>query len=230
MTERDLSHKKQIEVLYEDDAYVVFNKPAGFLVVPSPKQEKYTLEYVVNEQYGRVKGCTLFPCHRLDRDTSGVIIFAKGRHHQEAMMDLFRQKKIKKLYIAFVHGRLKHRSGTIKLPIENQYKENPRQRSKSAVSAITHYKVLYVKKDFSVVEVEPVTGRTNQIRIHFKQIGHPLVGERKFAFGRDYELKFKRTALHAQSIQWPKPQSHQQIKVSVNLPKDMEVFLARHRN
>src|SRR6266487_3633105 len=96
---------KPIEVLYEDDCYVVFEKPAGLLVIPTPQKERYTLVDIVNGQYSRfAKQWGLHPCHRLDRDTSGAIIFAKGKHNQQLLMQLFKRRAVHKKYIAFVQG------------------------------------------------------------------------------------------------------------------------------
>jgi len=96
------------------------------------------------------------------------------------------------------------------------------------VSFNIHYKILETKKDFSIIEVQIVTGRTNQIRIHLEAIGHSLVGDRKYAFARDYALKFRRTALHASKISWQHPVTKQKITVTSNLPKEMEDFLGEH--
>jgi 23S rRNA-/tRNA-specific pseudouridylate synthase len=102
------------------------------------------------------------------------------------------------------------------------------QKHKAGELAVTRYKVIEQRKKFSIVEIEPVTGRTNQIRIQFSDKGHPLVGERKYAFARDYELKFRRVALHSSKIGWVDPLNGKKIEVTSNLPHDMEVFLARN--
>jgi 23S rRNA-/tRNA-specific pseudouridylate synthase len=91
--------------------------------------------------------------------------------------------------------------------------------------AITRYRVLDEREDFSVVEVEPVTGRTNQIRLHFKSLGHPLVGERRFAFARDYGVKFRRVALHARSIEFKQPENGRRLLISADIPDDMARLL-----
>ena len=214
-----------LKILYEDDRYVVFDKPAGLLVIPSPKKEKNTLMDLVNREAAfEKKEGRLHPCHRLDRDTSGAILFAKGKHHQQTMMDAFKQRKVQKTYIAFVHGRLKDRAGEIKSLVKD-FDQRRFHRHSPAKLSITRYKVRDVKQHFSVLEISPLTGRTNQIRIQFSQIGHPLLGERKYAFGKDFALKFRRTALHAQSLQWFDPVLKKEIKVESPLPEDMKKFL-----
>ena len=172
-----------IPVVYEDNWLLVVNKTTGLLSVPTPKNEARTLTSILNrdaEEKG--KKYRLHPCHRLDRDTCGLMIYAKGKGIQRKMMDAFRNRMVGKKYIAFVHGRLPHSEGEVSSAIEGR-------------SALTKYKVLKEKRNYSVVEVIPVTGRTNQIRIHFKNLQHPLVGEDKFVFRKDFALRFKRICL-----------------------------------
>ena len=217
-----------IPILYEDDFYIAFEKPVGLLVVPTPKKEKNTLLRIVNEQ-NRVSATSekLFPCHRLDRDTSGVILFAKGEGNQQRMMNEFRTKAVDKKYIAFVDGKLKHKVGELKSIVKDFHMQKF-DRQSSGQLAITRYRVLATKRLFTVVEASPITGRTNQIRIQFTQIGHPLLGERQYAFGRDFKIKFRRTALHAASISFRHPVFKKQITINSPLPKDMEVFLGKN--
>ena len=219
--------KIQIPVLYEDENCLVFNKPSGLLVVPTDKNEHHTLVNVVNEQQGGRK-VHLYPAHRLDRDTSGVILFAKGKENQQKLMQFFKDKQVNKNYIAFVHGRVAEPRGKIRIPIKdfNQRKFAPHL---PAQSALTHYEVEDYHKDFTVVRVMPITGRTNQIRIHFAKIGHPLVGEDKYAFRRDFALRFRRTALHALRLEWPKMSGSGMISVESPLAADMVDFLEKQK-
>ena len=194
-----------IPVIYEDAWLLVADKPSGLLVIPTPKNEKRTLTSILG----------LHPCHRLDRQTSGLIIYAKGKSVQKKMMDEFKQKKVKKTYIAFVQGNVSGNQGQIQNPIEGQ-------------KAITKYRVIQRIKDFTVVEVMPLTGRTNQIRIHFKQIHYPIVGETKFAFRRDFALKAKRLCLHAKALEFIHPVTKKHIHLSIDLPQDLKEFLNNH--
>ena len=221
---------KPIEKLYEDEYYIVFNKPSGLLVIATPKNEKNTLVNIVNYQYPAKEGFGhLYPCHRLDRETSGAILFAKGKRNQQIMMDVFKKHGIKKYYIAFVYGVMKKLQGELRSSIRD-FDQKKFQKKAPSKLAITRYKVLATKKHYSVIEAQPLTGRTNQIRIQFGQIGHPLVGERKYAFARDYALKFRRAALHAHILELIHPVTHKKMTVESKLPNDMEVFLARNRN
>jgi 23S rRNA pseudouridine1911/1915/1917 synthase len=208
----------RIPVIYEDDWLLIVNKPAGLLTIPTPKRETCTLTSILNLDL-RQKNLPyrLHPCHRLDRETSGLIIYAKGKSVQKKMMDIFKKKKIKKTYIAFMQGIPKKEQGLIKSPVDGS-------------SAITEYRVIEKRKNFSVVEVVPLTGRKNQIRIHFKHIGHPLVGESRFAFRKDYLLKAKRVCLHAKSLEFIHPITKKFVNVISELPGDLEEFLKQHSN
>ena len=123
-----------------------------------------------------------------------------------------------------VHGKLSKSKGELKQSIKDFHQRKHNKRSHT-IPALTQYKVIETKSQFSVVEVIPITGRTNQIRIHFAQIKHPLVGERKYAFARDYKLKFRRTALHAAQLEWKHPTTKKQVKVSCDLAQDLNEFI-----
>ncbi len=215
-----------IPVLYEDEACVAFYKPTGLLVIPTDKDERHTLVSVVNQRLATTS--SLYPAHRLDRDTSGVILFAKGKDNQQKLMQFFKDKKVKKTYIAFAHGHLKQARGKISIPIKD-YHQRKFTNHLPEQSALTHYEVDQYRKDFTVVRVCPITGRTNQIRIHLAKIGHPLVGEDVYAFRRDFTLRFRRIALHAFELQWPHPVTGKMISVQAPLAKDMEDFLANNK-
>ena len=205
-----------IPIVFEDDWLVVADKPSGLLTIPTPKNESRTLSSILNNDLIE-KGITyrLHPCHRLDRDTSGLVIYAKGKSIQQKMMDEFKARKVLKTYIAFVRGCPTKSEGEMKDPIEGQ-------------SALTRYKVIGKKEGFSVVEVSPVTGRTNQIRIHFKQLGNPVMGETRFAFRKDFTIKAKRLCLHAQFLEFMHPVTGKGIKLEARLPADMQAFLERN--
>jgi len=212
-------HDKRYKIVYEDDALVVADKPSGMLVIPTPKGETNTLTDLLNKELdSRGEKVNVYPCHRIDRETSGLVIYAKGKSVQRLMMDRFRERAVKKEYIAFAHGRLKNMSGIIKGYIYNRNKFRDEL-------AITKYKVTAHRPAFDVLSVEPVTGRTNQIRIQFKAIGHPLVGETVYAFRKDFKLKFKRVALHAAMLEFAHPVTKKIMKFNSTLPSDMDKLL-----
>jgi len=205
-----------IPIIYEDNWLLAVNKPSGLLTIPTPKNEQRTLTSILNEDL-KQRGLLyrLHPCHRLDRETSGLILYAKGKSIQKKMMDDFKHKKIKKTYIAFVQGTLFKNQGEIKENIEG-------------LSAVTKYKVIQRRQDFTLVEVMPLTGRTNQIRIHFKEIGHPVVGETKYAFRRDFKLRAKRLCLHAKRLEFTHPITKKYIRIEADLPLDLKEFLNKY--
>ena len=208
--------EKRYKIIYEDDSLIVVDKPSGMLVIPTPKQEKNTLTDLLNRDLdSRGIEANAHPCHRIDRETSGLIIYAKGKKAQKLMMDQFKSRKVSKRYIAIVRGPVKKSFDTIKSSIYNRN----RKRSEEA---LTRYKVVSKNRDFSVLEVEPVTGRTNQIRIHLAGIGHPILGERIYAFRRDFKIGFKRVALHAARIEFTYPVTGAKMSFSSPLPADME--------
>ena len=196
------------KIVYEDPYIIVVDKPPGLLTVATPKKEKFTLSSLVKA----------YPAHRLDRETSGLILFAKTRQVQKVLMDEFRRRRVRKRYLAFAQGRLQSMSGTIARKVQDNPYEPPKH-------AVTKYRVSRLQDGFSIVEITPVTGRTNQIRIHFKQIGHPLVGERRFAFAMDFKLKFRRVALHSSDLEFRHPVTGKRLVFHCDLPSDMREFL-----
>jgi 23S rRNA pseudouridine1911/1915/1917 synthase len=202
-----------IPIIYEDNWLVVVDKPAGLLTVPTPKNERRTLTSILNEDL-KEKGIAyrLHPCHRLDRETSGLIIYAKGKAIQKRMAALFKGRQIKKTYLALVRGTPKE-IGEIKFPIEGR-------------QAWTKYRLIKKVNSFSLVKAYPLTGRTNQLRIHFKAIGYPILGETKFAFRRDFKIRAKRLCLHAEELDFMHPVTHGRIHLHSGMPQDMKMLLA----
>ncbi len=217
----DADYKKRYIIVYEDEHLIVVNKPSGLLVVPTPKGETNTLTDLLNQELDR-RGLLAgaYPCHRIDRETSGLVIYAKGKAVQRDMMEQFKRHLVKKTYITFAHGIMRKDSETLK---GNVYSKKKRKTE----LMITKYKVIERRRDFTIVEVEPFTGRTNQIRIHFKALGHPLVGESVYAFRKDFKLKFKRTALHAKAIEFNHPVTGKRMSFDLPLPDDMANFIKK---
>ena len=210
---------RPLNILYEDDSLIVVNKRSGMLVIPTAKGEKNTLTHLLNEELD-AKGIEInaYPCHRIDRETSGLIVYAKGKSMQQKMMDSFKHRKVHKTYLAFVSGTVSQEKDTLKDDLYNR-------TSRKTEFALMHYKVLARKKGYTVVQVDPVTGRKNQIRIQFEKRGHPLLGERVYAFRRDIPVHFRRLALHAQAIEFMHPRTGKLMRFTAPLPEDMESFL-----
>jgi len=221
---------RPLKVLYEDGEIIVIDKPSGLLVTPSRQTDTNTLTWMINRQVGG----RLYPCHRLDRETSGGVIFARGKKNQKLVMQEFHRQAVDKTYVAFVRGRPARKKGRIEGRVQDHQarrfaKKNKKRSPRPGAGkwAVTDYRVTQAAQGFSVVEVYPKTGRTHQIRIHLSGIGHPLLGERMYAFGRDFPVKFRRVALHAKKISFRHPVTGKTICVESPLPKDMKTFLEK---
>ncbi|MDD4183755.1 MAG: RluA family pseudouridine synthase [Candidatus Omnitrophica bacterium] len=211
--------KEPFRIIFEDDYIVVLEKQAKILVLPTPKKEKYTLTALLGEKLK----IPVYPCHRLDRETSGLIIYGKSRLTQEKIMNQFRAGTIKKNYLAFVRGRLKQKKGMLSGYVIDREGARFGEKPKKAKTA---YRVLIERNDYSMLVLEPFTGRTNQLRIQLADIGNPILGERKYAFGRDFRVKFKRLALHACFLSFNHPATGKRLQFEIDLPEDMKTFLS----
>lgn len=206
------------QIVFDDDYLVVVNKIAKVLIQASGKSEKYTLTVLLQ----RERGYKVFPCHRLDRETTGLVIYAKSLEIQRKITDQFRRREVEKKYIAFVKGNLKRRKGVWEGKIIDREGKIFSEKSKYAK---TFYRVLKDLSGWSVLELSPVTGRTNQLRIQLAKINHPVLGEDKYAFRRDFKVKFKRLGLHAFYLNFTHPISRQRVVLEVDLAVDMREFL-----
>ncbi|MFH1578450.1 MAG: RluA family pseudouridine synthase [Candidatus Omnitrophota bacterium] len=196
-----------IPVVYEDNWLLAVDKPSGLLTIPAPKKQTRTLLKILNDDLkNRGLVYRLHPCHRLDRNTSGIIILSKGKSIQKAMMQAFKERKINKTYFAFVNGKLLKGQGIIRNPVGGR-------------PAVTRYQVIQRFPDFTAVRIQPLTGRKNQIRRHFKQIGYPIIGDDRFAFRRDFKIRAKRLCLHAQGLSFCHPVTGKTICLETELPE-----------
>lgn len=213
-----------LNIIYEDEAYIVVNKPAGIPVHPS--MDHYTdslsngIAFYFN-QIGLKK--KIRPVNRLDKDTSGIVIFAKNEYIQECLVRQMKSKEFIKRYIAVVNGNLDNLEGTIKAPIAR--KEGSiieRCVSETGDIAITHYKVLKRKTDFDIVECILETGRTHQIRVHFAYLGHSLLSDT--LYGTSSSL-INRQALHAYEVEFTHPLSKKKVKYIATVPEDLNKLM-----
>ncbi|MBW3110696.1 RluA family pseudouridine synthase [Bacillus sp. MCCB 382] len=209
----------EIDVLYEDDHLIVVNKPAGIDTHPnSPDDEDTLANYVAFHYQAKGESCRVMHIHRLDRDTSGAIIFAKHPLSKAILDRLLTERKIKRTYFALAHGHLKKKKGTISEPIGRDRHHNSRRRvSLNGQSAVTHYRVVEYRGTTTFVEVELDTGRTHQIRVHMSHIGHPLVGDRLYG-GKPL---LKRQALHAARIAFPHPLTEEPVECEAKCTDDI---------
>ena len=230
----ELRHPK-LRVIYEDNALIVVEKKNGLLTVPyNPKSSEMTA-YSILKDYVRKQSNrnTVHVVHRLDRETSGVLVFAKSAELQEYMRTYWKQLVTRRTYVALVEGHLEKKEGTITswLTEDNQTamvyssdKDNGGQK------AITNYKVLKATTigegdqeiNISLVELNLETGRTNQIRVHMQSIGHPIIGDRKYGHGNEYS-PIDRLCLHARTLEFIHPMTEKKVRFEAPLPKEFKV-------
>ncbi len=207
-----------VKLLYEDRDIVVVDKPSGLLTMGTERDKTRTVYYLVTDyvRKGNPRSKNrVFIVHRLDRDTSGVLLFAKDEKSKATLQDGW--DKTQKRYLAVVHGRLSRRKeGTISSYLaensaHNVYSTTDPQKGKLSHTA---YRVLKETKDFSLVEIDLLTGRKNQIRVHFAELGHPVAGDRKYGRG----CTLPRLALHARSIAFTHPYNGEAMEFKADVP------------
>jgi 23S rRNA pseudouridine1911/1915/1917 synthase len=230
----ELRHPK-LRVIYEDNALIVVEKKNGLLTVPyNPKSSEMTA-YSILKDYVRKQSNrnTVHVVHRLDRETSGVLVFAKSAELQEYMRTYWKQLVTRRTYVALVEGHLEKKEGTITswLTEDNQtamvYSS---QTDNGGQKAITNYKVLKAttigegdqEMNISLVELNLETGRTNQIRVHMQSIGHPIIGDRKYGHGNEYS-PIDRLCLHARTLEFIHPMTEKKARFEAPLPKEFKV-------
>jgi len=209
---------KGIEIIYEDRDILVIDKPPRLLTMASATEKEKTAYHILTD-YVR-KGCAkspkrIFIVHRLDRDTSGIVIFAKSEAAKNCLQDQW--DKTEKKYLAVVYGKLSEKSGIMTSYLaENSahvvYSTKNRSIGKLSTTA---YKVLKETRDFSVLEIDLVTGRKNQIRVHLADKGYPVVGDAKYGKTDDIH---KRMALHARSISFLHPWNGRRMLLEAKVP------------
>ena len=209
---------KGIDIIYEDRDILVIDKPPGLLTMASATEREKTAYHILTD-YVR-KGCVkshkrIFIVHRLDRDTSGIVIFAKTEASKNSLQEQW--DKTEKRYLAVVYGKLSEKSGIITSYLaENAVHVVYSTKDKSIGKlSTTAYKVLKETRDFSVLEIDLVTGRKNQIRVHLAENGHPVVGDAKYGKKNDIH---KRMALHARSISFLHPWNGRRMLLKAKIP------------
>ncbi len=215
---------KGLTIIYEDQDIIVVNKNSGLLTVEANYEKEKTAHRILTTyiRKGSLKSNKqLFPVHRLDRDTSGVLVFAKNYDARETLK--LQWKDVKKKYIAIVHGVLTEKSGTITsyLTENEDYEVFSVKDHRKGDLAKTRYQVVKESKDFSLVEIELLTGKKNQIRVHFSEKGHPLVGDNKY--GKKDVSKYRLT-LHSQLLTFKHPRSGKELTFKADVP----VFFKRY--
>jgi len=219
-----------IEIIYEDKDIIVVNKPKGLVVHPANGNPDGTLVNAImaicKDSLSGIGG-EIRPgiVHRLDKDTSGVLIVAKNDKAHISMSEQIKEHKVEKTYIALVKGIIKENEATINMPIGR----SPKDRKKMAVvktgkEAITHFKVLKRYDNYTLLEIKIETGRTHQIRVHLSQIGYPIVGDTTYSNGKN-EWKVEGQCLHAKSLKFKHPTTGKEMFLEAKLPQYFEEIL-----
>ena len=194
-----------LSILYEDDDLVAVDKPAGLVTHSDGRTEEATAEDWFKKTYPQAKGSYT---HRLDRDASGVLVFAKTKEAHEFLRKAFTDRAVKKTYLAFVYGVPKEKKAVIAFDIGRSRRDfrlrSAQPKAKGRLrAASTSYEVLGVSGDCALLRVSPETGRTHQIRVHLKAIHHPIVGDKLYSPNRPPALGIDRLGLHAYSLDLP---------------------------
>ena len=229
----------EIPILYEDKNLVAVNKPSGLVIHTDGRTKEDSLvdwikeKYPASEQVGEplkistgevIKRFGIV--HRIDRETSGVVLIAKNQKTYDFLKQQFLDREIEKVYHAVVYGDVRYDEGIINLPMGRNKSDFRKRATGKAVrgetkEAITHYKTLARKEKVSLVEANPRTGRTHQLRVHFADTGHGIIGDKTYAVYRKSPINIGRLVLHAYSIEFTLPEG-KFIKIVAPYPPDFQ--------
>jgi 23S rRNA pseudouridine1911/1915/1917 synthase len=222
-SQRGPRHSREVAVLYEDDALIVINKPAGLLAVPIKGSDvPSALSLLIAELKPRRQRALIV--HRIDRFASGILLFAKTDRDRDTLIRQFLAHTPVRKYLAVVRGRLKEQSGTLVhyFRREGMYQQLRTARDPEAARAELRYSVERAFADATLVQVELVTGLQNQIRAQFSAIGHPLIGDRKYHRKEAEEHLIDRVALHAGHLEFVHPRSGESAMIECAPPADFQ--------
>ena len=224
-----------LDILYEDKHLLVLNKPAGMVVHPAPGHDEGTLVHALLHHCQRLSGIGGVQrpgiVHRLDLDTSGVMLVAKTDLAHAGLSAQLSSRELIRLYCAVVHGRFRSLSGSVEAPVGR----HRRDRKKMAVDqeqgryAVTYYQIVEQFAEHAVVRLELKTGRTHQIRVHMKHIHHPVVGDPVYGTSSKNNLDMPRQALHAQRVTFMHPVTNEKMSFETRLPEDMQQLIEKLR-
>ena len=228
-----------IDIVYEDETLAVVNKPAGLVVHPAAGTPSGTLANALAYHFQQLPERGVRPgiVHRLDRDTSGLLVVAKTEAALENLSDQFRDRTVFKSYVALVHGRVTANSGKIDQPLARDRSNRTRMAVvRGGRNALTLYRVRHAFGRFTLLDVELKTGRTHQIRVHLAWLKHPVVGDETYGGGRDNTIadpqlrarvrNLKRHFLHAEKLGFKHPETNEFVKFESPLPAELSGVLA----
>ncbi len=230
--------KNQLQIIFENDQFIVLNKPAGVLSIPDRTQSEPSLKDMLTEKFGGI-----FTVHRLDKETSGIILFAKNDVAHQYFSKQFEDRSMEKYYLGLVHGIPSHASGSIDAPImEHTALKGVMVVNKKGKPSLTDYELVEALGKYALVKFRIHTGRTHQIRVHAKNIGHPIACDPLYGDGKPVLLssikkKYKlskhdeeerpilnRVALHSYELKF-KDASGQEFDLTAELPKDIRALI-----
>lgn len=233
---------QKFDVIFENDEFVVINKPAGLLSIPDRPQASESLRSILQKKYNEI-----FVVHRLDKETSGLIVFARNESSHKWLSQLFEGRSVEKIYIGLVYGHLINKEGTIEQPVaEHPGKAGMMTVHKKGKPATTLYKVEEEFGSFSLVKFQILTGRTHQIRVHMQWLGHSLVCDPLYgkaspifisSFKRNYKLSknedeerpiLNRLGLHSSELRFGDPRGVRH-DFKAEMPKDMRALVQQLR-
>jgi 23S rRNA pseudouridine1911/1915/1917 synthase len=234
---RGPSRAGALEILHEDSALVVINKPAGLLTVPrSPKDHAPSVHSLLDAHLRKQGKRRSHVVHRIDRDTSGLVVFAKSTRAQHALKEQFRRHEPERVYWAVVYGHPSPAAGTWRDHLvwdpDALIQKETSPKDPRAAEAISEYRVLETFQETSLIEVRLHTGKRNQIRLQARLRGHMLVGETRYVYGREdlRPIAFDRQALHARRLGFVHPENNRPLELEAPLPPDLAELIERLRS
>ena len=224
MSQLIIPTKMELDILYEDDALLVLNKPANIPVHPSMEHYTNSLSNGVKYYFEQLNlKRKIRPVNRLDKNTSGIVIFAKNEYIQECLVRQMKNNLFKKEYFALLDGKLENRNGTINAPITRKANSIiEREISNNGAPSITHFELIKNYDNYCFVKFLLETGRTHQIRVHSKYIGHPILGDS--LYGKSSDL-IDRQALHSYKVTFIHPITNKKMEVLAELPSDIKKLI-----
>jgi RluA family pseudouridine synthase len=222
--------KDRINIIYEDKFIIVVNKPPHLLTISTENEKERTLFHkVISYEKQKNKNNKIFIVHRLDKDTSGLIVFAKSEKVKNILQDNWDVLAKTRGYTAVVEGKVEKKKDTIKNWIKEKanFTSYTSDKPNDGKLAITKYELLNTSKSYSLLKIEILTGRKNQIRVHMNDIGHPIIGDKKYGAKTN---PLKRLGLHAYFLELEHPVTHQILKLESQVPTEFLNMFTKKTN